>query len=154
MRSLDNRNQEGGNIEDIIKFNEIISSLALLELPIKGRKYTWSNMQQSPLLQQLDWFFSSPEWISVFPNIVVKPLSRPISDHIPCVLSVDTVIPKSKKIRFKSFWPSHPGFMDVAKNSWSAPIKASSSATKISAKLKRLRYSLKCGVIKYINYVC
>lgn len=47
MGSLDNRNQAGGNIDDIIKLNEIAISLALLEMAIKGRQYTWSNMQQN-----------------------------------------------------------------------------------------------------------
>lgn len=37
--------------------------LGLLELPIKGRSYTWSNMQENPLLEQLDWFFTSTTWI-------------------------------------------------------------------------------------------
>lgn len=37
IRSLENRNLPGGNIDDIVKFNEIISGLALLEIPIKGR---------------------------------------------------------------------------------------------------------------------
>ena len=57
MRSLENSNLPGGNVDDVIKFNEIISHLGLLEIPIKGRRYTWSNMQETPLLEQLDWFF-------------------------------------------------------------------------------------------------
>jgi hypothetical protein len=52
-------------------FNDIIGHLGLLELPLKGRKYTWSNMQKQPLLEQLDWFFTSANWISVYPNSVV-----------------------------------------------------------------------------------
>lgn len=100
MRSLENRNLPGGNLDDIFKFNEI----ALLEIPIKGRRYTWSNMQNQPLLEQLDfYFFSSVEWISVFPNTLVNPLAHPISDHVPCVHSVQTAIPKCKLLRFESF---------------------------------------------------
>ena len=57
IRSLDNRNLPGGDINDIFLFNEIIGHLGLLELPLKGRSYTWSNMQENPLLEQLDWFF-------------------------------------------------------------------------------------------------
>lgn len=83
MRSLDNRNLSGGDVDDVMQFDEIISNLSLMELPIKGRQYTWSNMQEQPLLEQLDWFFSSVEWTSVFLNTSVKPLSRPISDHVP-----------------------------------------------------------------------
>ena len=57
IRSLDNRNLLGGDINDMFIFNEVIGHLGLLELPIKGSRYTWSNMQGSPLLEQLDWFF-------------------------------------------------------------------------------------------------
>ena len=57
MRSLENRNLPRGDLNDIFIFNEIIAHLGLLELPLKGRSYTWSNMQDNPLLEQLDWFF-------------------------------------------------------------------------------------------------
>ena len=59
MRSLENRNLLGGDVNNIILFNEIIGHLGLVELPIKGRQYTWSNMQTTPLLEQIDWFFTS-----------------------------------------------------------------------------------------------
>uniref|UniRef100_A0A8R7PTP7 Uncharacterized protein n=1 Tax=Triticum urartu TaxID=4572 RepID=A0A8R7PTP7_TRIUA len=51
IRSSENRNLPGGYVNDIFIFNEIIGHLGLLELPLKGRSYTWSNMQGSPLLQ-------------------------------------------------------------------------------------------------------
>jgi hypothetical protein len=38
------RNKPGGDINDRFFFNEAISQLGLIELPFKGRKYTWSNM--------------------------------------------------------------------------------------------------------------
>ena len=44
LRSVDNRNLPGGDINDMFIFNEVIGHLGLLELPIKGRSYTWSNM--------------------------------------------------------------------------------------------------------------
>jgi hypothetical protein len=44
-RSLENRNREVGNVQDIMVFNSIISNLGLQEIPLKGRKFTWSNMQ-------------------------------------------------------------------------------------------------------------
>jgi hypothetical protein len=50
-RSLQNRNREGGSVQDIMVFNSIISNLSLQEIPLKGRKFTWSNMQQEPLLE-------------------------------------------------------------------------------------------------------
>lgn len=55
-RTTSNRNRPGGNANDMMVFNDIIHHLGLTELPIKGRSYTWSNMQEQPLMQQLDWF--------------------------------------------------------------------------------------------------
>jgi hypothetical protein len=57
IRSPSNRNKAGGNINDMLVFNDFIREQHLTEIPIKGRKYTWSNMQDNPLLEQLDWFF-------------------------------------------------------------------------------------------------
>jgi exonuclease III len=83
-RSLEDRNKAGGNMSDIFIFNEIISNLGLQEISLKGRNYTWSNMQEEPLLEQIDWCFTSDRWISSYPNMLMLPLSRPTSDHIPC----------------------------------------------------------------------
>jgi exonuclease III len=57
IRSQENRSKPGGNVNDMLLFNDIIRRQNLTELPIKGRRFTWSNMQDSPLLEQLDWFF-------------------------------------------------------------------------------------------------
>ena len=40
IRSMDNRNLPGGDVNDIFIFNEIIGHLGLLELPLKGRRFT------------------------------------------------------------------------------------------------------------------
>jgi hypothetical protein len=50
-RSLENRNKDEGNMQDIMIFDSIISNLDLQEIPLKGRKFTWSNIQQEPLLE-------------------------------------------------------------------------------------------------------
>lgn len=51
IRSVENRNILGGDMNDILIFNEIISNAGLVEIPLKGRNFTWSNMQEQPLLQ-------------------------------------------------------------------------------------------------------
>jgi hypothetical protein len=69
-----NMNRSGGNFNYFLVFNNIISHLGLIDLPIKGRSYTWSNMQVVPLLEQIDWFFTSVAWTSQFPSTMVLPL--------------------------------------------------------------------------------
>ena len=52
-RYSDSRNCPGANFDDMATFNEIISYLGLIELPIKGRNFMWSNMQAEPCLFNL-----------------------------------------------------------------------------------------------------
>lgn len=58
-RSPNDRNKPGDDHSDMYLFNEAISALGLIELPLKGRRFTWSNKQRSPLLEHLSWFFTS-----------------------------------------------------------------------------------------------
>jgi hypothetical protein len=54
IRKPSDRNKPGGYLNGMLLFNEAISNLCLVELPLKGRKFTWSNIQQAPLLERLD----------------------------------------------------------------------------------------------------
>ena len=142
-RDISDRNKPGGSIEDTFIFNSMISNLGILEIPLKGRKFTWSNMQDEPLLEQLDWCFTSTSWISSFPNTLMLPLSKPISDHVPCVVQIGTGIPKAKIFRFENFWVELPGFMETVQAVWNTNVRATNSATRITAKFKLLRRALK-----------
>jgi len=59
IRSPANRNNPGGSIQEMLKFNEAISKLRINEAPLKDCKFTWTNKRMNPLLERLDWFFSS-----------------------------------------------------------------------------------------------
>mgnify|MGYP000863857686 FL=1 len=143
IRSLDNRNLPGGDINDIFLFNEIIGHLGLLELPLKGRRFTWSNMQDFPLLEQLDWFFTSASWIDQYPNTQVNPLAKTASDHVPCVVSISTRIPKAHIFRFENYWIHQPGFMECVQQVWQRQSQKSHISAVIMDKLKSLRFALK-----------
>jgi hypothetical protein len=93
-RSLEDRNRPGGNLNDTLIFNDIIGHLGLVGIPLKGRAFTWSNMQQTPLLEQLDWFFTTVNWTTTFPNTLALPLAKTTSDHVPCKVSIGTSIPR------------------------------------------------------------
>jgi exonuclease III len=115
-RSLEDRNRPGGNLQDTFVFNDAIGQLGLVEIPLKGRAYTWSNMQSNPLLEQLDWFFSSVNWTHSYPATEVLPLAKITSDHIPCKISIGTSIPRSNIFRFQNFWCEHEGFAEIVQN--------------------------------------
>jgi len=52
-KSPADRNKPGGDNTEMYLFNEAISALGLIELPLKGRRFTWTNKQLSPLLERL-----------------------------------------------------------------------------------------------------
>ena len=104
MRSMNNRNRNGGDINNMLMFNRIIQDLDLEEIPIKGRAFTWSNMQDNPLLEKLDWIFTTPDWTAKYPNTMATPLAKVTSDHIPIQIQVGTAIPKAKIFRFEEYW--------------------------------------------------
>ena len=119
------------------------ATLVLLSYPlIKGRAFTWSNMQAEPLLTQLDWFFTSVAWTTKYPSTVVNLLARPTSDHTPCVVSIGTDIPKAQVFRFENHWIHMPGFMEVVQSIWMIHCPRD-AAKSLSTKFKLLRKGLK-----------
>jgi hypothetical protein len=71
IRSPENQNKHGGDTNEMNLFNEVISDLDLVEIPFSGRNFTWSNMQEDPLLVKLDWIFTSSSWTLTFPATFV-----------------------------------------------------------------------------------
>jgi hypothetical protein len=118
IRNPTDRNKQGGDINEMLAFNDSISKLGLIELPLKGRKFTWSNMQHDPLLERLDWFFTSSSWTLNYLATLVYPLVKPISDHVPCVVSIETKIPKEIFFRFENYWLNHSEFKLVVQAAW------------------------------------
>ena len=126
----------------MLTFNDIIREQSLVEIPIKGLSYTWSNMQQDPLLVQLNWHFTSSNCTTSYPNTVVMPLGKPVSDHIPCYVSIQSTTPKSNLFRFEEIWTKHPDFMSVVQRSWNRRCYAPNSAALLAKKIKLLRSDL------------
>jgi hypothetical protein len=139
IRSPENRNKEGGNIHEMMAFNDAISRLRLVELPLKGCKYTWTNKHSSPLLERLDWFFTSNAWTTLLPNSFVTGLVRDTSDHTPCVITASTKTPRPLIFRFENYWLEHEDFMAILQQGWSSTSQLHDCAKNLSAKFKNLR---------------
>lgn len=99
-------------------------------------------MQQSPLLERLDWVFSSAPWTLVFPNTIVVPLRRNILDHVSCVVKIDTQIPKSPIFRFENYWFDIAGSYEIVSMVWALDPGFDDPTKCISFKIKMLRKKL------------
>jgi endonuclease/exonuclease/phosphatase family metal-dependent hydrolase len=86
IRKPENRNKAGGDNSMMMAFNDAIRKLEIIELPLYGQEFAWTNKQQHPLLERLDWFFVSHAWSLEFPGTLVQTLTR---DFRPCPLCSD-----------------------------------------------------------------
>jgi hypothetical protein len=103
----------------------------------------WSNMQQNCLLEKNDWVFSSSDWTLAFPNTLAFALSHVVSDDVPCVISMESAIPKATIFRFENYWASFLDFLPIVEHFWSLPVHKNDPALIISTKFKVLHRGLK-----------
>jgi hypothetical protein len=70
-------------------------------------------MQENPLLEQLDWCFTTLAWTSSYPNTLLLPSVKTLSDHTPCFIHIGTSIPRAQIFRVENHWFHHLGFMEL-----------------------------------------
>jgi hypothetical protein len=68
------------------KFRHAINSLALQDMPLPGRKYTWSNEQEEPIMARLDRILFNPSWEDVYPISDMTALSTDMSPSVDLLL--------------------------------------------------------------------
>jgi endonuclease/exonuclease/phosphatase family metal-dependent hydrolase len=84
-----NKNKPEGFNKWSILFNSVISQGGVMEIPLSGRRYTWSNNQEDPTFELLDRVLVSPTWDKIFPLVTVTTLARDLSDHMPFLISTE-----------------------------------------------------------------
>ena len=143
IRKPEDRNKEGGDINEMFLFNEAINTLGLTELPLHGRRFKWTNKQPSPLLERLDWFFTSNAWTTNYPGTSVKSLVMETSDHWKSVIEIVTSIPKSRIFRFENHWLEREDFITVLLQGWNCQQSVTDPAKVLITKFNNLRKALK-----------
>ncbi|GMI67446.1 hypothetical protein HRI_000413900 [Hibiscus trionum] len=69
-------------------FVEFINSLSLLDIPLEGGTFTWSNYRDNPSMSRLDRILLSPEVMQKWLNLQQKLMPKNISDHNPVNLTI------------------------------------------------------------------
>ena len=102
------------------RFRRFINDLALKEIPLHGRKYTWSNQQNSPTLVKLDRVLCSVDWEEKFPNSLLQSMASDDSDHCPLLLGLQDNKPGQPRFHFESFWTKLDGFQEAVASAWTS----------------------------------
>ncbi|GKU93781.1 hypothetical protein SLEP1_g7347 [Rubroshorea leprosula] len=127
---------------DMCKFNNFISETGLLEIPLKGRKFTWYKPDGSAM-SKLDRFLLSNELLLCFPDISMRGLSRDISDHCPIVLETCAIDWGPKPFCSLDCWWNHEGFANFIQEKWTNMSVYGWGCYKLKEKFKRLKVELK-----------
>lgn len=101
-------------MRDFIEFG---NNMELIDMPMCGRKFTWSNYQERAIQSRLDRFLLSQQWLDRF-KLVQQGIHRPISDHCPVVLFDDGRDWGPRLFRFMDAWLSNQRCMEIAKETW------------------------------------
>ncbi|KAK9018933.1 hypothetical protein V6N11_033978 [Hibiscus sabdariffa] len=86
-------------------YYEFLDRTCLLEIPSKGRFYTWSNQRsdEDVIIEKLDRALSSLEWSFIFPKAISIIDAAIASDHSPIVLLTNGLMKRTKRdFKFES----------------------------------------------------
>jgi exonuclease III len=75
------------------KFKSAIDELKLRELPLHGRKFTWTSEQSAQseaTMTRIDKIFCSISWEEIFPTAHLHAWPSTLFDHCPLILQGDT----------------------------------------------------------------
>ncbi|KAK9030409.1 hypothetical protein V6N11_031836 [Hibiscus sabdariffa] len=132
------------NPSDARHFYEFVDSLGLLELPISGGNFTWSNHRsdEDSILEKLDRALCSFEWSSLFPKAIGVLDVAMGSDHAPIIILSQGMMKKYKKeFKFESKWLLEDECTSTVQKSWD-PISQPRISHRFGSKLRRTKYSL------------
>ncbi|KAG6634121.1 hypothetical protein CIPAW_12G097200 [Carya illinoinensis] len=121
-------------------FSALIFELDLLDLPLGGGDYTWSNGRA---WSHVDRFIVSPSWETHFPTLCQKRLPRLCSDHFPLMLDCGGLHEGRKYFKFENMWLKTEGFLDKIRSWWSSYQILDTPSFVLAGKLKALKNDLK-----------
>lgn len=128
----------------MLRFRRAINHLEINEIDLVGRKYTWSNQQETPTLTRIDRMFCTPAWEERYAVPILQPLSSSASDHCPILLSPLVTPYLQPKFRFESFWVNMSGFHELVAEAWNQPLQNIHNPLKtLHIKLSRVAKALK-----------
>jgi exonuclease III len=132
------------------RFRRFINDLALKEIPIHGRKFTWTNNQVSV---KLDRVLCSVDWEELFPNCLLQSAASDDSDHCPLLLGMSNIQQGKRRFHFESFWTKLEGFKEAVEAAWESVSVASCPFETLSRKLKATARGLQSWSQKNVGHV-
>ncbi|GKV30550.1 hypothetical protein SLEP1_g39351 [Rubroshorea leprosula] len=145
FNAIRNREEKRGRSFDDLAmraFNCFIEETGLVDLPLRGRKFTWFK-SDGTAMSRLDGFLVSTEFLINFPELIQKGLKRDISDHCPIVLISSSMDWGPKPFRSLDCWLELKEFSSFVQEKWNSYKVEGWEGFKLKEKFKLLKNDLK-----------
>ena len=142
ISSVQDKSNTNVNLRLMGQFRALVNDLELIDYPLVGRKYTWSNERQHATLTRIDRVFVSRDWDLAFPRFQLTPASSNVSDHCPLLLS------KMRRahyngFRFEKHWFLFDDYASVVQAAWVKPVRSLDAVRALHIRLSRTAKALK-----------
>ena len=121
-------------------FSDFIFAKDLIDIPMLGGQYTWSNTHSK---SRLDRFLFTSTVENLFSNIAQRRLPRLLSDHSPILLECGTFHRGKTPFRLENMWLQAEGFVNKVRSWWDSYDFHGSPSFVLTCKLKALKLDLK-----------
>ena len=98
-------------------FNEFINEASLIDIPLGGYNFTWTDKWGSKM-SKLDRFLASENFFEYFPHSKGIVLEKGIPDHRPILLKESQIDYGPTPFRFFHSWLELEGFHDLVTHTW------------------------------------
>ncbi|CAN0872181.1 LINE-1 retrotransposable element ORF2 protein [Linum grandiflorum] len=115
----------------------------MIDLPLSGGSFTWTNFQQQPSLSRLDRVTINSEWETHFPDCTVRVLPRVCSDHNPLMAMTSQEEGVKRPWKFESMWLEHEDFNTFLQEAWTEEIEGFGGLFLLAKRLKLVKTKLK-----------
>ncbi len=93
-------------------FSNFIFSFGLVDSPLEGGQFTWSNSREEKAMSRIDRFLYTTTWEDQFPPIIQRRLPQLLSDHFPLMLECGQIQQGKRPFHFENIWLKAEGFVD------------------------------------------
>ncbi|KAG6776172.1 hypothetical protein POTOM_019678 [Populus tomentosa] len=103
----------------MISFKNCIDCCELIELPLNGKKFTWSRGNAA---SRIDRLFVLGDWLQSLPSSTLYVLPKNFSDHRPLHMLIDSTNWGSKPFRLMNCWWLISGFRKMIQDYWNSTL--------------------------------
>lgn len=129
-------------VSEMVKFQEFIEDMNLIDLPVLGRRFTWFKPDDS-VVSRIDRFLVYDGWINFWKLAAQWVGDKDVSDHCPIMLKGDSCNWGPKSFRFNNRFLKHSDFRSFVENTWANCYVQGRSIYCFKEKLKKLKEGIK-----------